>query len=552
MTLQMVEFKMYFMEERFWVEQNLSFFGHFLDSQPGSGFIVSLALKKGNNIRMKFIKIYHETFKEEKSIDDITWDDLEMDKVFSELNHTKCYIGEQILYKRVHELDAGRDWNKFEEQILYLQQHSKERGKITKQLGKLGKCEESYYLPVFMKNMELLRVKNNFVYHFLQLLMLSFIVAGVITGKDIFLVGILAVAAVNLVIYMCMKGKYEVHLYSLGNVRQIVDISRKLISKQKWKEVFAGEDVEEAVKALNKVSRGIGGFESRKRGSLAGDPGVLLCDYLFGITLYDISVFNYIMKVLDKKLDKLLILYQFVGELDMANAVAVFREQADGVVCVPDDKSDEKKLLLKGLRHPLVKSAVLNDFDSEGRVMISGANASGKSTFMKAVAINVILAQTIHTCTASRVKIPALFVMTSMALRDDVLSGESYYIREVKYLKRMIEAVEKEQAVLCMIDEILKGTNTRERLAASEAILRFFSQKNGMVMVATHDMELVEKMKNDYECYYFESRIEKQDIHFDYVLHKGIGGKSNAIALLELLGYPKSIVERARKGNENW
>ena len=147
------------------------------------------------------------------------------------------------------------------------------------------------------------------------------------------------------------------------------------------------------------------------------------------------------------------------------------------------------------------------------------------------------------------VKIPALFVMTSMALRDDILSGESYYIREVKYLKRMLDVTQNGQAVLCVIDEILKGTNTRERLAASEAILKYFAEKNGLVMVATHDMELIEKLQDFFECYYFESRVDGPDIRFDYILHKGIGGKSNAIALLELMGYPACIVERARKQN---
>lgn len=87
--------------------------------------------------------------------------------------------------------------------------------------------------------------------------------------------------------------------------------------------------------------------------------------------------------------------------------------------------------------------------------MITGANASGKSTFMKALAVNVILAQTIHTVTAKEFAIPRLGVMTSMALRDDILTGESYYIREAKYLKRMLDAVTEEAPILCVIDEIL-------------------------------------------------------------------------------------------------
>ena len=88
-------------------------------------------------------------------------------------------------------------------------------------------------------------------------------------------------------------------------------------------------------------------------------------------------------------------------------------------------------------------------------MVLTGANASGKSTFMKAVAINVILAQTINTCVAKNMKRPAIQVMTSMALRDDVLQGESYYMREIKYLKRMLDELETGEPMLFVIDEIL-------------------------------------------------------------------------------------------------
>ena len=100
--------------------------------------------------------------------------------------------------------------------------------------------------------------------------------------------------------------------------------------------------------------------------------------------------------------------------------------------------------------------------------------------------------------------------------------------------------------MLCVVDEMLKGTNTKERLAASEAILKYFAEKKCFVMAATHDMELIEKMQEFYECWYFESKVEEQDIRFDYVLHKGVGGRSNAVALLELLGFPAEIVDRVR------
>ena len=167
---------------------------------------------------------------------------------------------------------------------------------------------------------------------------------------------------------------------------------------------------------------------------------------------------------------------------------------------------------------------------------------------MKAAAINMLLAQTINTCTAKSFKASHMYVMTCLSLRDDVLSGESYYFREARYLKRMIDVIDSRNNVLCVVDEILKGTNTHERIAASKAILDYIAKDNCIALIATHDMELTET--DLYNKFYFDSTVLNDDIVFDYKIHEGIGGKSNAIALLEILGYPKTIVERARRGAE--
>jgi len=113
-------------------------------------------------------------------------------------------------------------------------------------------------------------------------------------------------------------------------------------------------------------------------------------------------------------------------------------------------------------------------------------------------------------------------------------------------LKRMLDGKRGNMATLCVIDEILKGTNTKERLAASSAILEYLAGTEQFVLIATHDMELVQDMREKYEQYYFESQITGKDIRFDYRIKKGIVGKSNAIALLELLNFPREIIDTAK------
>lgn len=194
------------------------------------------------------------------------------------------------------------------------------------------------------------------------------------------------------------------------------------------------------------------------------------------------------------------------------------------------------------LYHPLLKDAVPNDGTLAKTIIITGANASGKSTFMKGIAVNVILAQTIHTCAAREFAIPMMDVMSSVAIRDDILLGESYYVREVKYMKRMLQRLEEKRLVLFVIDEIMKGTDQKESLAVSLSLLHYLRHKNCFVIAATHDRELVERLESGYVRYYFDCRYEDGQLQFDYLLRPGFGGETNAVRLLKQFDFPEEIL----------
>ena len=110
----------------------------------------------------------------------------------------------------------------------------------------------------------------------------------------------------------------------------------------------------------------------------------------------------------------------------------------------------------------------------------------------------------------------------------------------------MLDEIEKREPVLYVIDEILKGTNTRERLGASKAILSYMAQKPGFLLVATHDLELVKAEEDLYETYYFDSQICGKDIIFPYKMKQGIAVRTNAIDLMEMMDFPKEITDKAR------
>ena len=140
-----------------------------------------------------------------------------------------------------------------------------------------------------------------------------------------------------------------------------------------------------------------------------------------------------------------------------------------------------------------------------------------------------------------------------MALRDDMGSGESYYIVEIKALKRILDAAaQRKGRILCFVDEVLRGTNTVERIAASTQILKSLGSPGILCFAATHDIELTELLQKDFDNYHFEEEVREGDIFFNYRLKEGKATTRNAIRLLELMGYDQAVIQRASAQAEHF
>ena len=141
-----------------------------------------------------------------------------------------------------------------------------------------------------------------------------------------------------------------------------------------------------------------------------------------------------------------------------------------------------------------------------------------------------------------------------MSLRDDLESGESYYIVEIKSLKRILDARKEDspRPVLCFVDEVLRGTNTVERIAAATQILVSLTGEGIQCFAATHDIELTELLSGLYRNYHFEEEIRDGDILFNYTLREGRANSRNAIRLLEIMGYDQTIIQKAQRQAEDF
>lgn len=210
--------------------------------------------------------------------------------------------------------------------------------------------------------------------------------------------------------------------------------------------------------------------------------------------------------------------------------------------------ADEGELIFeaKDLGHPLLprEGRVTNDFSLDADAplaLITGSNMSGKSTMLRAIGLNAVLAYTGSVVCAESLRLSMLQVGTSMRISDSLEQGVSYFMAELQRINRIVSLREGEVPLLYLLDEILHGTNTRERRIAAMGIIQLLQEAQSIGCVTTHDLELAEECKalgERVQFMYFTDLIEEQSMTFDYHLREGICPTTNALRLLQIVGIP--------------
>lgn len=209
----------------------------------------------------------------------------------------------------------------------------------------------------------------------------------------------------------------------------------------------------------------------------------------------------------------------------------------------PNIHSDAK-LSGIGLGHPLIPSSELirNDLvmpTNEHIKLVTGSNMAGKSTFLRTVAINVVLALTGSKVCARELSLPHLAVYTSMRTTDALHENTSSFYAELKRLKIILDAVDRKEQVYFLLDEILKGTNSKDRHTGSKALIEQLIKSGGAGIIATHDLELSSleaKYDGNLENLCMEVEVKDGELDFDYKLKKGVSKSFNATTLMRNMG----------------
>lgn len=478
-------------------------------------------------------------------IDDITWNDLDMDRIFMLVNQTVSSPGEDVLYDMMRRpLFSEEEVQEREKLIGFFAEETEKREKLQYLLSSVGKTRLGSLSETVLAISKAPRVNTKIHIFMLILLLLALFIAvpaSPLYGFFLFLV----LGVVNMMIYYASKDYKLIEMY----LDSFVSLLRMLSAADKMETV----DWEQTRKQMDAIRDGKKAFAGLRKKAVfltgkndgTGDFLQAILDYVRMVFHVDILAYNSILREVGNKTDKIIEMIDNMGELDAAISIASFREILP-LKCRPIFTSGQEVCLeTEDLYHPLISEPVANSITARGGVLVTGSNASGKSTFLKNIAINSILAQTICTCTATSYRAPFLKVMTSMALRDDLSGGESYFIVEIKSLKRILDESRKKEPLLCIIDEVLRGTNTIERIAASSRILKELGQPHVLSFAATHDIELSYILNGIYENYHFEEEVLEKEVVFNYLLKPGRATTRNAIRLLEMLGYDEVLVEDA-------
>lgn len=238
-------------------------------------------------------------------------------------------------------------------------------------------------------------------------------------------------------------------------------------------------------------------------------------------------------------------------ELEALNALATFawlNPDYDFPVVTPD----KPHLTAQDLGHPLIPydQRVCNNFALDGEsgevVIVTGSNMSGKSSFLRTVGVNVVLAYAGSVVAAKGLEVGLFRPYTCIKVSDSVVDGISYFYAEVKRLKSLLAALNAENAdepLLFLIDEIFRGTNNRERLIGSRSFIRALVGGNGCGLISTHDLELVHLADDlpQIRNLHFREEVIDGRMAFDYKLRTGPSPTTNALRIMALEGLPVDL-----------
>ena len=317
------------------------------------------------------------------------------------------------------------------------------------------------------------------------------------------------------------------HRLKKNNERERVDTGRKWKTKNH-------RNLSDASDALRKLFTLLNGFDMRYN--------MLVSFILNSLILIDIQVYLRLIRWKETHKTQVGKWFDALTGMDALISFSTYAFNNQTKTTYPKvSKHEEYTLEGKALGHPLIPPGerVSNDFTVTGQpkvIIITGANMAGKSTFLRTVAVNLIMAMNGAPVCATDLTFTPCDIMSSIKIQDSLYQHESYFYAELLRIRDIIDHVKVNRDTLVIFDEILRGTNTKDKQLGSLGILEKLMRHDGIVLVATHDLSignLEQKYPETVENYCFEVELHQEQLKFDYQLKKGISQKLNASFLMK-------------------
>jgi len=493
-----------------------------------------------------------------ESLDTRTWDDLNLDAVFAAIDRTESTLGQHALYHRLRTAPIAHNLEVFERLVSRFEIESGPRERAQQVLSRLR--DPHGYDLWWLGRQDAIETQSWYVlFPVLTVATLLLFVLSLITPQIV--PALVAALVINVIVRFATDRLIQPLAVAFRQVAPVVATAESLqfLPRDDVQPLIGsiGTDVPH-LSQLKTISRWIGGdplLLSMRAGSLIAllnDVISTVYEYLNLVLLLDGNGVYFGARGLRAHRGALLRTIMAMGEVDASISVASFRAgRSDWTRPRFLEPGTPAKLI--DVRHPLVLDAVPNTISlAPGRgVLITGSNMSGKSTFLRTVGVTAVLAQTLNTCLAAEYQAPVFNVRSCIGRSDDLLTGRSYYIVEVESLLELVSASSTSAGPhLFLLDELFRGTNAVERIAAGQAVLLQLVGGSGaprrhVVLAATHDGELVDLVPDRYDPFHFGDSVGADGLIFDHQLRPGAASTRNAIALLRLHGAPRELIQCA-------
>jgi hypothetical protein len=501
--------------------------------------------KKEEYFNFSLIELYFKNNKHKEKayhiISDKCESDLDINEVFKFIDRTSSKIGQQYLYFKLRTIKSIESLTKFDTLTNLFKSNETLRLNCQVELSKLN-TNQNYYLEELINGKQIDNPKIIWLMYLLSITSILTIVSSFFTPGIILL--LIPIFIINMVFHYSNKWKISYYVNGVNQLKKSFSVAKSIAKNDDIKNEFKELSFFKKIRSI-KYKTNFFSIEKALNHEL-----LLVVQYLIELVkiLFNIEylVFYKFIDSILKERESIEKLYTFIGEIDSAISIASIKA-GDSETCTPQF-TKEKKIVVTEIKHPLITNCISNDLILKNKsLLLTGSNMSGKTTFIRTISVNSILAQAFNFCFAKEYAAPFLKIYSSIRISDDLLEDTSYYLKEVTTIKEFIEATQQDEPCLFVLDEIFKGTNTIERISGGKAILSYLNKKNHITLVSTHDIELTELLEKDnYELHHFSEQIKNEELIFDHKIKEGKLKTRNAIKILEIYNYPSEIITDAK------